>query len=38
VPRKVFNDTVPRAFEEQLAGIKPPEGFSYLNLSQQPHS
>jgi len=29
-PKKVFNDRVPRAFEEELAQIKPPDGHSYL--------
>lgn len=31
-PKKVFHDKVPRAFEEEIAQIKPPEGFSYLSL------
>ena len=30
-PRKVFNDSVPRQFEEELAQIKPPDGHSYLS-------
>lgn len=30
-PKKVFNSSVPRAFEEELAQIKPPEAHSYLS-------
>jgi len=30
-PKKVFNSSVPRAFEEELAQIKPPETHSYLS-------
>lgn len=30
-PKKVFNDQVPRRFEQELADIKPPEGHSYLS-------
>lgn len=29
-PKKVFNATVPRAFEEEIAAIRPPENHSHL--------